>query len=119
MLSAISSIGRKFFYLNQALTDIFSTKNNYIIQVELPGVKREDIQIDCESGVLDVTAIRKEELPKDAERVLSEREYGKFTRSFQLPRSIDTSKIDARFVDGVLSIDIPRSTSSKIEIKVQ
>ena len=114
MLTSISSFSRKFFYVNQAPSDTFSTKKDYVIQVELPGVKREDIQIECESGVLDVTAVKKENFPKEAEQILSERDYGKITRSFTLPRAVDTSKIGAKFVDGVLSINLPRNTSARI-----
>ncbi|WP_456392383.1 Hsp20/alpha crystallin family protein [Nitratifractor sp.] len=95
----------------------------YYIEVDLPGVKKEDISIDVDDNVLTISGERKvEEERKDEEFYRVESFYGKFERSFTLPEDVDADKIEAEAKDGVLTVKIPKAqvvekAPKKIEIK--
>jgi HSP20 family protein len=95
----------------------------YYIEVDLPGVKKEDISINVDDNVLTISGERKiEEERKDEEFYRVESVYGKFERSFTLPEDVDADKIEAEVKDGVLTIRIPKAqvvekAPKKIEIK--
>jgi len=95
----------------------------YYIEVDLPGVKKEDISIDVKDNVLTISGERKvEEERKEDEFYRVESFYGKFERSFTLPEDVDADKIEAEAKDGVLTVKIPKAQSvdkapKKIEIK--
>jgi HSP20 family molecular chaperone IbpA len=97
--------------------DIFTTKGGYQIQVELPGVKKNDISIDCEKGLLNVTAVKNVADKEGSKRVHSEREFGTLKRSFNLGGSIEVEKIEAVLADGVLTLNVPKKESARITIK--
>ena len=101
------------------LADILKSKTGYKIEMELPGIKAEDIEIGCNNGLLEVKATRKKPTLEDIVKSHSERQRGTISRSFNLPSSADVTKIDATLSDGVLVLNIPKTESSKIEIKVQ
>ena len=94
-----------------------------ILQVEadLPGVKKEDIRVSVEGGVLSLSGERKQEEKLEKENLVRvERSYGSFSRSFTLPSDVDAQAIEASFADGVLKLRIPRSEQAKpksIEIR--
>ena len=98
------------------------TEENYHIEVELPGVKKEDVDIKIDGNVLTIAGERnvKEEV-KDEDYHKIESRYGLFSRSFTLPERVDTSNIEAEFINGILEITIPKlkidTSSKKIEIK--
>jgi len=102
--------------------DISETDGEYLIKAELPDVKREDVKVTLEDGVLTIQGERKqerEEKGKKYHRV--ERSYGSFVRSFSLPDVIDEEKVKAEFRDGVLNLHLPKSEKAKpkaIEVKV-
>jgi len=95
----------------------------YYIEVELPGVKKEDINIDVNEDTLTISGERKiKEEHKDDTFYKVESVYGKFERSFSLPEDVDTDKIEATSKNGVLEIKIPKvqkveKAPKKIEIK--
>jgi HSP20 family protein len=95
----------------------------YYIEVELPGVKKEDISIDVNEDVLTISGERKiKDEQKDENFYKVESAYGKFERSFNLPEDVDTDKIEAKTENGVLEIKIPKvqkveKKPKKIEIK--
>jgi HSP20 family protein len=95
----------------------------YYIEVDLPGVKKEEISIDVNDNVLTISGERKvEEERKDEEFYRVESFYGKFERSFTLPEDVDADKIEAEAKDGVLTVKIPKAqvvekAPKKIEIK--
>jgi HSP20 family protein len=94
--------------------DILETRDALILRAELPGVRREDIDISLEAGVLTLKghrSLEKETEERSYHRV--ERSYGNFVRSFTLPRSVDAEKIAATYVDGVLEIRMPRREETK------
>ena len=104
------------------LVDITEDEKEFLLKAELPGVKREEVKLTVEDGVLMLSGERrfeKEEKDKKYHRV--ERAYGSFLRSFSLPEGTDGSKVIADFKDGVLKVHLPKSEISKprtIEVKV-
>ena len=95
----------------------------YYIEVDLPGVKKEDISIDVNDNILTISGERKvEDERKEDEFYRVESVYGKFERSFSLPEDVDVDKIEAKAENGVLIVKIPKAQSidkapKKIEIK--
>lgn len=90
--------------------DIHDNGNDYSIQVDLPGVKKEDVNVQVHDGVLTIEASHSEsnEEKKDGKVVLKERRTGKFMRSFSLGSEIHEEDINAKFNDGVLSVTVPK-----------
>ena len=88
--------------------------STFHLEVDLPGVKKEDIDIKIEDGVLIVSAIRKyqNELTKD-DYYICESSFGKIERRYVLPDSIDTEKIDARLNNGRLEIELEKTKKAK------
>jgi HSP20 family protein len=102
--------------------DISEADHEYVITAELPGLKKEDVKITLEDGVLTLQGERKQEKEEKSTRYHRvERAYGSFVRSFTMPDVIDNAKVAAEFKDGVLSIRLPKSEKAKpkaIEVKV-
>ncbi|MGE0468531.1 MAG: Heat shock protein, Hsp20 family [Candidatus Nitrospira kreftii] len=102
--------------------DISETEGEYQIKAEIPDVKKEDVKVTLEDGVLTIQGERKhekEEKGKKYHRI--ERSYGSFVRTFSLPDVIDDDKVKAEFKDGVLNLHLPKSEKAKpkaIEVKV-
>lgn len=120
MLSSVSNFGKRMFFdFVGPLVDIFSTKTGYQIDLELPGVKKDDITIDCEKGVLSITANKKAKEIEGVKKVHAEREFGSLTRTFELPSNVETDKVEAVLNDGVLTLTIPKKETPKIEVKIQ
>lgn len=95
--------------------DIYETASNqFVIKAELPEMKREAIAVTVEHGTLTISGERVPagDVPRDAFRRV-ERAYGKFSRRFSLPRSVDVSKVAAEYKDGVLTVTLPMREESK------
>jgi HSP20 family protein len=98
------------------------TEAEYLIKAELPEVRKEDVKVTVENGVLTLQGERrqeKEEKGKKFHRV--ERSYGSFVRSFSLPESVEESGVKAEYKDGVLNLHLPKSEKVKpkaIDVKV-
>ncbi len=104
------------------MVDISETEGEYLIKAELPEVKKEDVKVTVEDGVLTLQGERrqeKEEKGKKYHRV--ERSYGSFIRSFTLPESVDEGGVKAEYKDGVLNLHLPKTEKVKpkaIDVKV-
>jgi HSP20 family protein len=104
------------------LADITEDEKEYLIKAELPEVKKEDVKVSVENGVLTISGERKfekEEKKRKYHRV--ERGYGTFVRSFALPDDADAGKVQAEFKNGVLTVHLPKSEKAKpkqVEVKV-
>jgi HSP20 family protein len=102
--------------------DVSETDGEYQIKAEIPDVKKEDVKVTVEDGVLTIQGQRKqekEEKNKKYHRV--ERSYGSFVRSFTLPDLVDEAKVKAEFKDGILNLQLPKSEKAKpkaIEVTV-
>ena len=100
------------------LADISETEKEYLIKAELPEVKKEDVKITLQDGVITISGERKHEKEhKDANEIRVESFYGSFTRSFSLPDNIDADNIKAESKDGVLRIRIPKLEAPKTKAK--
>lgn len=94
--------------------DIRETDGEYLISAELPAVKKEDVRITLDNGVLTLSGERRHEKErKDENEIRVESLYGAFSRSFSLPDDVDTKAIRAESRDGVLRIHVPRKEGSK------
>jgi len=102
--------------------DISEDKDNFYLHVELPGMKKEDVKVKFEEGLLTITGEKKTEREeKDVNYHRVERSYGKFERSFRVPTQVMNDKIEAKFENGVLQITLPKAEEVKpkeIEVKV-
>ena len=102
--------------------DISETEGEYLIKAELPEVRKEDVKVTVENGVLTLQGERRQEKEEKGKRFHRvERSYGSFVRSFSLPDSVDGSAVTADYKDGVLSLHLPKSEKVKpksIDVKV-
>jgi HSP20 family protein len=101
--------------------DIHETEDGYIVKADLPGMKKEDIQIDLKNSTLTLKGEKKfEETVSKDNYVRTERAYGTFVRSFTLPHNVDAEKIRASYKDGVLELALPKKEEAKPkQIKVE
>ena len=97
--------------------DVTESETEIRVMVELPGMRPEDVQVDLENNVLTISGEKKEERTEGDEKNetwhLSERRYGRFSRSFVLPRDVEQEQIRASFDNGVLSLTIPKSEKAR------
>jgi HSP20 family protein len=102
--------------------DLTEKEGAYLVHAELPGVKKEDIQLTIDGAQVTLAAeIKREKDAKDGERVLhTERVYGKVSRSFTLPQEIDDAAAQAKFSDGVLELTLPKkAAAARKQITIQ
>ena len=102
--------------------DVSEDEKAYFVKAEMPGVKKEDIDVQVDGDTVSLTAeVRREKEEKKGETVVhTERYYGKQYRSFALGQSIDRAKAEAKFEDGVLNLTLPKASpaaSEKIAIR--
>jgi len=94
--------------------DVTQDKDNLFVRVELPGMKKEDIDISLHEGTLTISGERKHEEEKtEGETFRSERYFGKFHRSVTLPAPVGPGKVKASYKDGLLSITLPKAEEAK------
>jgi len=94
--------------------DIAEKDKDYEITAELPGMEESDIDVKYADGVLTIKGEKKEEKEeKKKDYYLSERRYGSFQRSFQVPENVEADKIDAKFANGVLTVRLPKSPETQ------
>ncbi len=103
--------------------DIREDENALVLEVELPGVSPEQVEVTAENGILTVRGDKRSERREDDEQRrwhLIERSYGSFHRAFQLPQGVDEGQIEAAFEHGVLTVRVPKSAlpqPRKIEVR--
>ncbi len=94
--------------------DIRETEDALHMYAELAGISKEDVSLEVKDGVLTIAGERRYEKDVDEENVHRiERAYGRFTRSFSLPRNVNADAVEARMEDGVLHIRLPKLDSAK------
>lgn len=102
--------------------DVYENKDNLIVRAELPGLKKEQIQLSLHENTLTISGERKSERQEsDGASSRSERFFGKFQRTVTLPKPVEASKVVARYTDGILTVTLPKTEESKprqIEVKV-
>jgi len=93
--------------------DVREDADHIYVEAELPGFKKDDVDITLENQTLTISAERKETSEKKGDYLLNERRYQRFLRSFTLPPTVDEKKVDAKLNDGVLSITLNKREETK------
>jgi HSP20 family protein len=110
------------FAVNPAV-DVTEKDGAYEITAELPGLDEKNIEVRLANGILTIKGEKQEDKQeKQKDYYVSERRYGSFVRSFQLPEGVDSSKIEANFAKGVLTVNMPKTAEAqksekKIDVK--
>jgi HSP20 family protein len=103
--------------------DVVEERDQYILKADLPGINKEDIKVSLENGILTIEGERKSEAEsKDKQVHRVERSYGRFVRSLDVGTSVDSSKIQASYKDGVLQLNVPKAEEVKpksVDIKIE
>jgi HSP20 family protein len=93
---------------------VTKTDGSYAVKAELPGVKKEDINVSIDGNQVTISGeVKKEKEEKKGEEVIrSERYYGQVSRSFTLDQDVDETKAEAKYMDGVLNLTLPTKTKT-------
>ncbi len=108
----LSTFGSQGRFMPPAI-DVEETAEEYLVSADLPGIKKEDINIECEGNQLTISAERKYESTDGRKQERRERFYGTFHRSFTLPTGVDADKIQASYEGGVLTVHVPKVEQAK------
>lgn len=102
--------------------DVYEENDNFVVKAELPGMKKEDINVSLHEGNLVISGERKSETKSEgAEVYRAERFFGKFQRAVALPSTVATNNVKAEYKDGILTVTLPKSEEAKpkqIEVNV-
>ena len=101
--------------------DVYEDHDNLLVRAELPGMKKENIDISLHDNVITVSGERKNEKKYEGSKTSrEERFFGRFTRSIALPKQVDSDRVKATYTDGVLTVTLPKAEEAKPrQIKVQ
>jgi HSP20 family protein len=96
------------------VVDVYEDKENFVVQAELPGLKRENIEVSLHDGTLTLSGVRNAEpRPEGAEVYRAERYVGRFQRALVLPTTVASDKVKAGYTDGVLTVTLPKTEEAK------
>ena len=93
--------------------NVYQDKDRFTVVVELPGLKKEQIEISLHDDTLTIAGERKREDESSAQEFLTERLYGKFQRSLTLPTAVDAEKVKASYENGLLQVVLPKAEEAK------
>lgn len=94
--------------------DLSEDKESFVVKAELPGVKREDVNVSFQGGYLSISGERKTETQRENARTLhTERCFGRFQRTVSLPATVAADKVKAQYADGVLTVTLPKAEEAK------
>ena len=93
--------------------DLYQTTDDVVAMVELPGMRKEDIDISLHDGMLTISGERKDETREGDKTARTERLVGKFRRSISLPTRVDVNKVNATYKDGILTVTLPKAEEVK------
>ena len=94
--------------------DVHEDKDNFVVKAELPGMKKEDIEVSLHDGSLSISGERKTESKReDSEVYRAERFFGRFQRTVTLPTMVAADKVKAAYNDGILTITLPKTEEAK------
>lgn len=103
----------KPFVSSKINVEMKETDNDFLILAELPGINKSNIDVNIENNVLTISAEKTEVKEENGTKFhISERSFGKITRSVLIPKNVDNENIKAKYVDGVLNIVLPKETKS-------
>lgn len=102
------------------LVDVMETENSIIVITDLPGVKKEDIDIDISEDSIDITAKFEDEIDEEgANYIKKERSYGETKRSISLPAQINVKEATAKFNDSILTVNLPKLMEEKHKVDIK
>ena len=93
--------------------DLYQTNDDVVAVVELPGMRKEEIEISLQEGMLTISGERKAETGENDKASRTERFVGKFRRSISLPTRVDATKVNATYKDGILTVTLPKAEEVK------
>ncbi|HEX5220340.1 MAG TPA: Hsp20/alpha crystallin family protein [Verrucomicrobiae bacterium] len=94
--------------------DVYEDKDSFVVKAELPGMKKEDIEVSLHDGSLSISGERKTESKReDSEVYRAERFFGRFQRTVSLPAGVAADKVKAAYNDGILTITLPKTEEAK------
>ena len=103
--------------------DLYEDKESLVVRAELPGMKKEDIDISLHENIVTISGERRNEKKyESAETSRQERVFGRFTRSLVLPKKVDAANVKASYKDGLLTVTLPKAEEAKprqIEIQAK
>ncbi len=101
--------------------DIKENETDYTAEMNVPGFKKEDIDISIDNGIMTIKSAKEENVEKKEEGkyILRERSVSNMSRSFHIPENVDVSKIEANMEDGVLKVTLPKAEKKDTSTKVQ
>jgi HSP20 family protein len=106
--SMFGSSGSRGFALSPSM-DVKETDKEIVVETELPGLEEKDISLTVHNGILTIQGEKKLDYDEQKENYhVMERRYGSFQRSLRLPETVDDTKVDARFDNGVLKVTLPK-----------
>jgi HSP20 family protein len=102
------------------LVDIMETDDSITVITDLPGVKKENVDVDISEDTIEIVAKFDEEIDEEgANYIRKERSYGEIRRSMVLPAKIDVKKAKAQFKDSVLTVDLPKIVEAKHKVEIK
>lgn len=94
--------------------DVFEDQDSLVVKAEVPGMKKEDIEISLHDGSLSISGERKgESKSEDTEVYRAERFFGRFQRTVMLPTPVNAEKVKAQYKDGILTVTLPKTEEAK------
>jgi HSP20 family protein len=93
--------------------EVKETDDHYLMSFDIPGAKKEDIKIEFQDGYLMVSGERKQEFEQKGKNHYTERSYGSFCRTFELPSGVKPDQVEAHYADGVLKVAFPKVETAK------
>lgn len=110
--SSFGRAGQLFSGWSPAL-DLYQSNDNVVAIIELPGMRKEDIEISLHDGTLTISGERRRETSDGENTERTERYIGKFRRSITLPARVDANKVSATYQDGILTVTLPKAEEAK------
>jgi HSP20 family protein len=121
LFERLFSLEKKGFYGEQEMVppvDCFETAEEFVVEIELPGLSREDISLGICRNFLVVEGLRREEKKGDTIRYIClERTFGRFCRTIEIPAMVDIAGVKARYLNGILTVYFPRIAETRSIIK--
>ena len=93
--------------------DIYETKDHVVVQLDIPGVDIEAVDVQCEKGMLSIKGERAFSEDSERQYFRVENVYGPFERYFEIPGTLDVEKVEAKYTAGVLTLSFPKSEAAK------
>ena len=108
-----NGFGSEFFHGWNPALDLYEDKDNFVVRVELPGLKKEDVDVSLHNGSVVVSGERKAETNVEGKVSRAERFFGRFQRAVALPKPVTASKVTASYQDGILTVTLPKTEEAK------